>query len=299
MLAIAVSPESLQMLVANSIKKAIPVIFINRTRNSLLIAVLFDILVSKLIIAPILSITKTKIKIPAANETYIVNSGLYCLIIIIIINILLSLWIIFSFNNSKAFLSILKETCYLWITVLVPSILPMYFFSNLLLINERLFNTADEKVKQSVFSKMFKTDKAYKGEVISPESGGFISDDNLFNYQAKVVKELAERENCVIVGRCADYALANHPNCINVFVKANMDYRIKLVSKRSNLTESKAKDMILKQDKQRASYYNYYTSKKWGDSKSYDLCLDSSKLGIDGCVDMILKFKEIIDAGNK
>ena len=67
-------------------------------------------------------------------------------------------------------------------------------------INERLFNTADEKVKQNVFTKMFKTEKAYTGEVISPESGGFISDDNLFNYQAKVVKELAEKENCVIVG---------------------------------------------------------------------------------------------------
>ena len=116
----------------------------------------------------------------------------------------------------------------------------------------------------------------------------------VFLAQFETIKKIAENESCVIVGRCADYALADHPNCINVFVKANMDYRIKLVSKRSNLTESKAKDMIVKQDKQRASYYNYYTSKKWGDSRSYDLCLDSSKLGIEGCVDMILKFKEII-----
>lgn len=121
----------------------------------------------------------------------------------------------------------------------------------------------------------------------------------VFLAQFETIKKIAENESCVIVGRCADYALADHPNCINVFIKASMDYRIKLVSKRSNLTESKAKDMIVKQDKQRASYYNYYTSKKWGDSKSYDLCLDSSKLGIDGCVDMILKFKEIMDTENK
>ena len=121
----------------------------------------------------------------------------------------------------------------------------------------------------------------------------------VFLAQFETIKKIAENESCVIVGRCADYALADHPNCINVFIKASMDYRIKLVSKRSNLTESKAKDMIVKQDKQRASYYNYYTSKKWGDSKSYDLCLDSSKLGIEGCVDMILKFKEIMDAGEK
>lgn len=118
----------------------------------------------------------------------------------------------------------------------------------------------------------------------------------VFLAQFETIKKIAEHESCVIVGRCADYALAGNPNCINVFIKADMDYRIKLVAKRANLTENKAKDMIIKQDKQRASYYNYYTSKKWGDSKSYDLCLDSGKLGVDGCVDMILKFKEIMNS---
>ena len=118
----------------------------------------------------------------------------------------------------------------------------------------------------------------------------------VFLAQFETIKKIAERESCVIVGRCADYALADHPDCINTFIKADMSFRIKMISKRANITENKAKDMIQKQDKQRASYYNYYTSKKWGDSKSYDLCLDSSKLGIDGCVDMILKFREIMDA---
>lgn len=118
----------------------------------------------------------------------------------------------------------------------------------------------------------------------------------VFLAQFETIKKIAEQESCVIVGRCADYALADHPDCINVFIKADMDYRVKLVSKRANITEAKAKDMILKQDKQRASYYNYYTSKKWGDSKSYDLCLDTGKLGVDGCVEMILKYREIMDA---
>ena len=121
----------------------------------------------------------------------------------------------------------------------------------------------------------------------------------VFLAQFETIRKIAERESCVIVGRCADYALAEHPNTINVFIKAEMDYRIKLIATRSNLTENKAKDMIIKQDKQRASYYNYYTSKKWGDARSYDLCLDCSKLGQDGCVDMILKFKEIMDAAKK
>lgn len=118
----------------------------------------------------------------------------------------------------------------------------------------------------------------------------------VFLAQFETIKKIAERESCIIVGRCADYALAGHPDCINVFIKADMDFRIKMVAKRLNVTENKAKEMISKQDKQRASYYNYYTSKKWGDSKSYNLCLDSSKLGIDGCVEMILKYKELIDA---
>ena len=109
-------------------------------------------------------------------------------------------------------------------------------------------------------------------------------------------KKYAERESCVIVGRCADYALSDNPDCINIFIHADMDKRVKIISQRANITESKARDLIQKQDKQRASYYNYYTSKKWGDSQSYHLTLDSGKLGIDGCIDMILKFREILDA---
>lgn len=118
----------------------------------------------------------------------------------------------------------------------------------------------------------------------------------VFLAQFDTIKKIAEQESCVIVGRCADYALSDHPDCINIFIKSDMNSRIKMISKRANITEAKAKEMILKQDKQRASYYNYYTSKKWGDSKSYDLCLDSGKLGIDGCVEMILKYREIMDA---
>ena len=118
----------------------------------------------------------------------------------------------------------------------------------------------------------------------------------VFLAQFETIKKIAEQESCVIVGRCADYALADHPDCVNVFIKADMNSRIKMISKRANITEAKAKEMILKQDKQRASYYNYYTSKKWGDSRSYDLCLDSSKLGLEGCVEMILKFSELMDA---
>ena len=97
----------------------------------------------------------------------------------------------------------------------------------------------------------------------------------------------------MIVGRCADYALSDDPHCINACIYASKDYRIKRVAHDLGLSESKAKELINRTDKQRASYYNFYTNKKWGDSRSYDLSLNSEKLGIDGCIDMLLKYGEI------
>ena len=118
----------------------------------------------------------------------------------------------------------------------------------------------------------------------------------VFLAQFDTIKKIAQEESCVMVGRCADYALAEYPGALSVFIHADLDKRIHRLSKVYDLSASAAKDQIVKNDKKRASYYNYYTSKKWGDSTNYDLTLDSGKLGIDGCVDMILKFREIMDA---
>ena len=114
----------------------------------------------------------------------------------------------------------------------------------------------------------------------------------VFLAQFDAIKKIAENESCVIVGRCADYALADNPKCLNIFIRAEMDDRAKRISKRLDITETKAKDMCIKQDKQRASYYNYYTSKKWGDARSYDLCLNTSKISVDDCVDVILEYRK-------
>ena len=114
----------------------------------------------------------------------------------------------------------------------------------------------------------------------------------VFLAQFDTIKKIASEESCVIVGRCADYALASNPDCLSIFVHADMDDRIKRVSKREDVTESKAKDMIQKRDKQRSSYYNYYTCKKWGDSRSYDLTLNTSKITPEACVDIILDFRK-------
>ena len=119
----------------------------------------------------------------------------------------------------------------------------------------------------------------------------------IFLAQFDAIKKLAGEGPCVMVGRCADYALADNPNCISVFIHGDMDVKIKRIMKKYDLTESKAKEMILKKDKQRQSYYNYYSSKRWGFSDSYDLSVNSSILGIEGTVNLLKQF--ILDFENR
>lgn len=103
------------------------------------------------------------------------------------------------------------------------------------------------------------------------------------------IKSIADKGPCVIVGRCADYALSDYKNTLHVFVHGDTEDKLKRITNIYGVPEEKAKDFMIKTDKQRASYYNYYTSKKWGDLKSYDLTLNSSCFGIDGTVDMIMQ----------
>ena len=112
----------------------------------------------------------------------------------------------------------------------------------------------------------------------------------VFLAQFDAIKKLANEGPCILVGRCADYALDSYDNCLSVFIHADLDARIRRIARMYDLTEAKAKDMIVKTDKKRATYYNYYTNKKWGAAESYELCLDSSKLGITGTTEAILSF---------
>ena len=159
---------------------------------------------------------------------------------------------------------------------------------------EEIFENHDEKPTNSFLYSLVMDTYSVSGYSAAP----FLDmplNHKVFLAQFETIKKIAEKESCVIVGRCADYALSDNPNCINVFIHADLDFRIKNVSRNLNITENKARDIINKTDKQRASYYNYYTSKKWGDSKSYNLSLDAGKLGTDNCVEMILKFRELMD----
>ena len=121
----------------------------------------------------------------------------------------------------------------------------------------------------------------------------------VFLAQFDTIKKVANEEPCVIVGRCADYALADFPNCVHLFIYGNEDCKVKRIMEKYNLSEDKAKEMMIKKDKQRQSYYNYYSSKKWGRADSYDLCINSSVLGIEGTVKLIAQYIEDFEAVRK
>ncbi len=114
----------------------------------------------------------------------------------------------------------------------------------------------------------------------------------VFLAQFDTIKKIAAEGPCVLVGRCADYALAENTNCLHLFIFGDEETKVKRIMEKYDLSENKAKDMILKKDKQRQSYYNYYSTKKWGRAESYDLCINSSVLGVDGTVKLIIQYIE-------
>lgn len=123
----------------------------------------------------------------------------------------------------------------------------------------------------------------------------------VFLAQFDTIKKIAQEGPCVIVGRCADYALSDFPNVLNLFITANEECKIKRIKERFEdiTTDDKAREMMNKKDKQRQSYYNYYSSKKWGRADSYDLCINSSILGIDGTVKFITQYIEDYELSKK
>ena len=158
-------------------------------------------------------------------------------------------------------------------------------------INERLFNQVDEKLKSTSLFGIMK--RAYKGALIPPESEDFTSNQNLFNYQAKVIKELAETESCVIIGRCGDYVLKGNPRVVSVFVHASPEYCLKQAIERGAHAGKDVEKFIQRTDKYRAEYYHYYTGQEWNDARNYDLCLNSERLGFEGCVEAIKAYIKI------
>lgn len=127
-------------------------------------------------------------------------------------------------------------------------------------------------------------------------SDNLMSDDNLFKVQSDVIRKLADERSCVIVGRCSDYILRDHPNCISVFLHADMEDRVRRVCARMPIESSRAVALIERNDKRRATYYNYYSNKVWGQAETYDMSLSVSRLGVQGTVDSIIDFVNRVKA---
>lgn len=117
--------------------------------------------------------------------------------------------------------------------------------------------------------------------------------DRLYILQHKIIKNLAEKESCVIVGRCADYVLKDRDDCVSIFIHANMDYRKERAIRIHNVDKNRCEQVINKTDKVRANYYNFYSGQKWGHAQNYNLCIDSSKLTTDQIVELIESYLAI------
>ena len=127
----------------------------------------------------------------------------------------------------------------------------------------------------------------FLASALSNRAFGPTTEDYLWNIQYQVITDLAEKESCVIVGRCADYILKDKADCLTVFIHADMDFRanriVSVYGEREESPEQRLKD----KDKRRAAYHRFYTNMKWGQAQNYHLCLDSGVLGIDKCVETI------------
>ena len=156
-----------------------------------------------------------------------------------------------------------------------------------------LFARSDEELQTNPLFRF--TKYIYDGKLIPPSSSEFTSQENLFNYQAKVLKELAEKENFVVIGRCADFVLKDCENLIKVFICANKNDRINTEADRLSISHGDAEKRIDKVDKKRTNHYNYFTGADRDDMTNYDICLNTSLLSYDKCADVIIEYMKAKD----
>ena len=135
---------------------------------------------------------------------------------------------------------------------------------------------------------------SFANNVFSTNNGVTLQDEIYFT-QNRIIKELADKGPCVIVGRCADYILREREDCLNVFIFADNESKIDRAEKYFNITREEAPAVLKKKDKARANHYKYYTDQEWGMASNYDLCLNSGLIGIEGCVKAIQQVLELTE----
>lgn len=159
-------------------------------------------------------------------------------------------------------------------------------------ISEQLFVKADENVKHlNPVARAVRN--VYKGQLFSPDSDEFTSAENLFNFQAEIIKKLAATEPCVIVGRCADFVLKDYDNAIRCFIYAPMPFLMEHAAKNQPMRGAELQRFIEKTDQHKAAYYQYHTGQVWDDAKNYDLCLDASRLGFEKTAEAIKAYARV------
>ena len=151
--------------------------------------------------------------------------------------------------------------------------------------NPRIFEQQDES--HGTLKTLFGAFSGRLGRMFNEFYSNSMSQEELFQIQSEVIFKAAKTENCVFVGRCADYILRNKQGLFSVFITADDADRVRVVAERQKFSESEARRYIERCEAQRATYYNFYTSKKWGAAASYDLCVNSSMLGWEGPAELI------------
>ena len=155
---------------------------------------------------------------------------------------------------------------------------------------ENIFENADEKPTNSFLYSIAMGVPSATGMLI--QNSDFLTNDKLFSIQSEVIKNIAEKGSCVLIGRCSNYILREEKDILSIYLHANMDFRIKrlLEVEKKDINPKDAESFINKTDKKRANYYRYYTGNEWNVATNYDLCLDTSKLGIEKTVEQIYNY---------
>ena len=155
--------------------------------------------------------------------------------------------------------------------------------------NKEIFQKADEISDKSLLASAIRSISSSVASMTNFYKNS-MSKDSLFQFQSDAIREKAKTESCIIVGRCADYILRDHPRHINIFIRADKEDRIRFISERYNITKAEAEKKIEKVDDQRSEYHDFYCETNWGDSRAYDICVNSSILGTERTAQYLLEY---------
>lgn len=160
-------------------------------------------------------------------------------------------------------------------------------------INKDLFFQVDEKLRgYHLIKRIMRANN--KDDIVEPTERSFMSDVNLYNIQAKIIRELGKNQSCIIIGKCANHLLRDYDNAVSVYIEAPRAACVKSIKERLGVSEDEANKMIYQTDRYRADYYKYYTGGEvWTNPVLYDMTLNSDRIGRDKCVELIIEYLKI------